>query len=424
MTGEQLGASASLAGSARTRVSDEQIHSSACGSAIEINYDDESQPFVIPFSAEWAFGSRAGGRALNLSVDGKGVLAYSSTHAVVLHDYKSHAQRLLLGHKNTVTAMATDSSGSWLASADAGKLESSSVIVWNLSNASLARVLPGEPPPRGYRVVAMSPDGTLVAAGAGRLLQLWSWWDGACAALELPEHLGEVNAVTFGHDAPAGPARLMVTCDRNVAFITWAAEGEAGAGAGGLQAQPGQLVTRVPGRLLDSAYLRDTDNAISVSDKGYVVLWSDPPLYAPNTKVSRRVYCIDKDGLTALAEVDGMVVVGTSRGHIRFYDQDMCLLHWYQQVKEDAVTGLSFMRHGVDAEPRGVQERLDLSRLISGPSPRLLDAEEPFRARDLIVSEWRDAQRKPVRPAKQREKDNESMMNKRTNERMYGRMNE
>ncbi|XP_052126332.1 cilia- and flagella-associated protein 251-like [Frankliniella occidentalis] len=122
---------------AQTRVSDEQIHTSACGSAIEINYDDEeSHPVVVPFFAEWAFGSRPGGRALNLSVDGKGLLAYSSAHAIVLYDYKSHSQRLLLGHKNNVVAMATDSSGSWLVSVDGGgKLESSAVIVWDLSSS-------------------------------------------------------------------------------------------------------------------------------------------------------------------------------------------------------------------------------------------------------------------------------------------------
>lgn len=31
------------------RVSNEQIHSSACGSAIEINYDEERHPHVPPF---------------------------------------------------------------------------------------------------------------------------------------------------------------------------------------------------------------------------------------------------------------------------------------------------------------------------------------------------------------------------------------
>ncbi|XP_052126331.1 uncharacterized protein LOC127750000 [Frankliniella occidentalis] len=142
----------------------------------------------------------------------------------------------------------------------------------------------------------MSPDGDLVLAGAGRLLQLWHRRDDRGAVAELPEHLGEANAVTFNQDVPGC---FMVTCDRNVAFMCW------GSAGGGPQVQPGQLVTRCPGRLLDSVYLRGTTNAISVSDKGFVVLWSDPPIYAPSTKVSRRVYCIDKDGLTALAEVDG-----------------------------------------------------------------------------------------------------------------------
>ncbi|XP_034243057.1 cilia- and flagella-associated protein 251-like [Thrips palmi] len=106
-----------------------------------------------------------------------------------------------------------------------------------------------------------------------------------------------------------------------------------------------------------------------------------------------------------------MVVIGTTRGHIRFYDQDMCLLHWYQQSELDAITSLSFSvdaatavaakasaswaasrtsfptaRHSVDAEQRAVQQRMDLSRMISGPLPRGHDAEGAFQARDLIVS--------------------------------------
>ncbi|XP_034242688.1 uncharacterized protein LOC117646097 [Thrips palmi] len=88
--------------SSRNRISDEQIHSSACGSAIEINYDEESRPAVNPFNLEWAFGSRPGGQVLNLSHDGQGLVAYCNAHAVVLYDYKAHAQRLLLGHVSTV----------------------------------------------------------------------------------------------------------------------------------------------------------------------------------------------------------------------------------------------------------------------------------------------------------------------------------
>lgn len=105
----------------------------------------------------------------------------------------------------------------------------------------------------------MSPDGDLVLAGAGRLLQLWHRRDDRGAVAELPEHLGEANAVTFNQDVPGC---FMVTCDRNVAFMCW------GSAGGGPQVQPGQLVTRCPGRLLDSVYLRGTTNAISVSDKG------------------------------------------------------------------------------------------------------------------------------------------------------------
>lgn len=156
-----------------------------------------------------------------------------------------------------------------------------------------------------------------------------------------------------------------------------------------------------------------------------------------------------------------MVVVGTRRGHIRFYDRDMCLLHWYQQAELDAIASLGFhldedttkpdfswvgsrcsfptgwhprfgfgarnsqccvagpvpfrrgrcrarqclgnacvpaARLSVDAEQRGVQDRVDLSRLISGPSPRGRSQgrresddqlqQDQFQARDLIVSEF------------------------------------
>lgn len=41
-----------------------------------------------------------------------------------------------------------------------------------------------------------------------------------------------------------------------------------------------------------------------------------------------------------------MVVIGTTRGHIRFYDQDMCLLHWYKQSEMDAITSLGFCVDG------------------------------------------------------------------------------
>lgn len=172
-------------------------------------------------------------------------------------------------------------------------------------NRSLQRVLPGRPPEQGYLLVAMSHDAQLVAAvAAGPRRQVWLWRCGddvgsrPDAVLELPQSLGAANAIAFNEAFSQDDANLlMVTCSRNAAFLAW--------GSGSLQLHPGQLITKCPGKLVESVYQRGTRNAISVSAKGFVILWTDPPVYAPNTKVSRKVYCIEKDGLTTVTEVDG-----------------------------------------------------------------------------------------------------------------------
>lgn len=140
----------------------------------------------------------------------------------------------------------------------------------------MQRVLPGEQTDQGYHLVAMSCDGELVAAvssgpstssrSSGQQSRVYVWQcradasrrsAGPDAVLELPASLGAANAVTFCVDKPSC---LMVTCDRNVAFMAWS--------GGALQLSIGQLLTKCPGKLVGSVYQRGTTDAVSVSAKG------------------------------------------------------------------------------------------------------------------------------------------------------------
>ena len=53
-----------------------------------------------------------------------------------------------------------------------------------------------------------------------------------------------------------------------------------------------------------------------------------------------------------------MVAIGTRRGHIRFYDQDMNILYWYQQAALDAVVSLSFNLDTPDGDTSWIGSRI------------------------------------------------------------------
>lgn len=143
------------------------------------------------------------------SADGKHVI-WVSRGTVQVTDLESGASSPYFNHEDFVNAAALSPDGSILAVATAGAVNGNYapfVQLWDAhSGQELGRLLAGQEPVAG---LDFSPDGQMLASGAGTQVILWNVATRQQAAL-LSEHTGRVSAVAF---SPSGRSLASVAAD-------------------------------------------------------------------------------------------------------------------------------------------------------------------------------------------------------------------
>lgn len=61
----------------------------------------------------------------------------------------------------------------------------------------------------------------------------------------------------------------------------------------------------------------------------------------PNKKALKLVKVQDR-GINVLQMVDSKIVMGGMSGHVKFFDQNLNLLHWYQDLNFGPINAISF----------------------------------------------------------------------------------
>ncbi|KAL8180113.1 UNVERIFIED_CONTAM: hypothetical protein K2H54_007137, partial [Gekko kuhli] len=95
-----------------------------------------------------------------------------------------------------------------------------------------------------------------------------------------------------------------------------------------------------------------TEQAVTGTLEGKLVVWdaTHVPSKSPascvkpyNMKAVKLVH-LQKDGITVLAVVDKTFVICDVKGHVKFYDGALQLLHWYSQLKLGPIRSVSFSK--------------------------------------------------------------------------------
>jgi WD40 repeat protein len=190
--------------------------------------------------------------AIAFSPDGR-KLASTGNNAVHVWDVGSGEPLAadLKGHTGWVTALAWTPDGQILASGGAG-----GVILWNTRTWK----------PRGRidetaQVMALSPDGALLAIAYYQRLSLWDLESSRPVQADLTGHSGSISAIAFD---PAG--ELMATAGSGGDILLW----DLGSGqALGRLRGPG-------GRIYDLAYSHDGEKLLAAGEDG-ILLWEVSP---------------------------------------------------------------------------------------------------------------------------------------------------
>lgn len=129
----------------------------ADGAAAETQTAD-SQLAQKSLALDWVFG--VGDKVDSLQTATCDAVVYTAEHTCVIYSPSSGKMRMLQAHCNAITALATTTDKSVVATADAGP--GAFIVLWDTDSATPLRSIS---PPRHSGVLAMdfSPDGKLLA---------------------------------------------------------------------------------------------------------------------------------------------------------------------------------------------------------------------------------------------------------------------
>uniref|UniRef100_A0A670YXN1 Cilia- and flagella-associated protein 251 n=1 Tax=Pseudonaja textilis TaxID=8673 RepID=A0A670YXN1_PSETE len=143
---------------------------------------------------------------------------------------------------------------------------------------------------------------------------------------------------------------------------------------------PLQTFNKAVGFFSQSCFHFRTSQALTGTSEGKLVVWDTicTPLQARcdrlyNMKAIKLVH-LQKDAITVLVIMDELFVTCDIKGHIKFYDGDLQLTHWYSQFKLGPIQSFSFSKK--PASPEDVTKYPE-SCTLSG---------KPFIVRNFILA--------------------------------------
>ncbi|XP_054851852.1 cilia- and flagella-associated protein 251 [Eublepharis macularius] len=297
----------------------------------------------------WVFGYNSKLPVFNLIDEEFRVILYISSHTAVIHDLQRNKQYHLQGHSSCISCVCVSEDRRWIATADGGP--ESLVIVWDGYSAVPVHTIFDSHPEGGVGAIAISHDSRFLAtvgAGAVQKVCIWKWTSPETkpvCSVELPPQYGFQDNVAF---SSRDHCELVSNSTTQVIFYKW--EGNS------LQFHAPLLTdktfNKVVGIFSQSLFHFSTEQAITGTLEGKLVVWDavNPPsrsaaLYVKpyNMKAIKLVH-LQKDGITALAVMDKTIVTCDVKGHIKFYDGNLQLLHWYSQFKLGPIRSISFSK--------------------------------------------------------------------------------
>nr|XP_056715073.1 cilia- and flagella-associated protein 251 [Euleptes europaea] len=305
-----------------------------------------------PLNLSWVFGYNSRLPVFNLMDEECRVILYVSSHTAVIHDLQRNKQYHLQGHSSCISCVCVSEDRRWIATADRGP--ESLVIVWDGYSAVPVHTIFDSHPEGGVCAVAFSHDSRFLATvGAGEVQKvgIWKWTSSetkpVCSIELLPQY-GFQDYIAFNC---RNHCELVSNSTTQVIFYMW--EG------GSLQCHAPLLTDRtfnkVVGLFSQSLFHFSTEQAVTGTLEGKLVVWdainpsskSAVSYVKPYNMKAIKLVHLQKDGITALAVIDKKIVTCDVKGHIKFYDGSLQLLHWYSQFKLGPIQSISFSKKPV-----------------------------------------------------------------------------
>ncbi|KAK2172977.1 hypothetical protein NP493_913g01059 [Ridgeia piscesae] len=314
---------------------------------VDPNELSEDKTKLNALNLSWAFGMNRHVGVVNLSTDTRRAVVYACAHTAVLFDMDENSQRLLRGHANNITSICASKDKRWIATADKGP--DHVVLIWDSLNGFPVRTMFEPYPGSGVESITMTHDAKYLATLSSAKSQHFSVWDWTVEA-ESPICMAELSP-SFGvqryiYFNPEDKSQVVTNSDSQVIFYAWDLKGNIEYFAPPLGDED---FNKPVGKYSQSIFLANCSKALTATSFGNLVVWSaNKPLTkivtdepTPDKKALKLVKIQDR-AITVLTTMDHYLVMGDVSGQVRFMDQNLKLVNWYQDIQLGPIFAVSF----------------------------------------------------------------------------------
>lgn len=342
---------------------------------------ESEKPSPNALNMVWSFGMNRGVPVINMTDDDRQRIAYVCAHTGILYDMQTNKQTLLQGHSNAITCTCVSEDKRWLVTADAGE-EDTMVIIWDTHAGIPVRTIFDAHPDGGVAGMAMTPDAKYLAtmsAAETQTLAIWDWTvesETPLCTAELKPSYGKQSYILFNTE---DVSQVMSSSESQVIFYSWKG------GSMRYFAPPlsDDDFNKPVGKFSQSIFLQHSTRVLTATSIGNLVVWdTNKPLTkmgknkATPDKKALKLVKMQERGINVLTTSERYIVSGDVLGHIKFFDQTLKLLCWYQDFHLGSINSLSF---AFDPEFL-VQDQ----KVVKYPSDATIAA-KPFVLRDFVV---------------------------------------
>ncbi|XP_044146425.1 cilia- and flagella-associated protein 251 [Bufo gargarizans] len=302
-----------------------------------------------PLNLSWSFGMNGNIPIYNLHDEEHQVAVYVCVHTAVIHDFTLNRQRHLQGHCSCISCLCVSEDRRWIATGDQGP--ESLIIVWDSFSGIPVHTIFHSHPQGGVIAIAMSHNAKYLATIGGGTVQkvcIWDWTTGS----ETPYCTTELNA-QFGLQKyiifnPEDETQLITNSETQVIFYSWENRSLE------YVAPPlnDKTFNKAVGAFSQSVFDFGNIRSLTATSAGKLVVWetTNPPLIRtkspikPHNKKALKLMHLQKDAITVLTTHDRYYVTGDTRGHVKFYDQQLQLVNWYSHLNLTPIHSMSFSK--------------------------------------------------------------------------------
>ncbi|OMJ77112.1 hypothetical protein SteCoe_23386 [Stentor coeruleus] len=362
-------------------------------------FNEESSDGIDAMNLKWVIGFNKdiNNGVHNLTSDERTEIFYTSAHTGVIYNYETREQKLLQGHCNKISCCAVSSDKRFIVTADLG--DDALMVVWDSMTATPLKTI-FNPHGKGVYRMDISQNGNYICTLSDTVPQeitIWDWSkdindddDAIVVSGEVPNPDQKHYSIRFRTfteyersemDIDSSKLEIATNSSKAVLFWKWN-EQERTLNYDDNEKELKSFLRYAIDAFTQTVFIPGTTQAVTGTKKGQIIVWDMSFIMeadsSPEQRKPMKLVALVNHEATFLTTQGPYLVVGSSEGAVRFYDQRFTVEAWFENIKADNIMSISF----ADQAPRPSNE----NQLKNEPSRIDDDKKKIFACPDFIIS--------------------------------------